>query len=130
MLSRHIAAIEAGVDPSLLAVKMKAAQASLAQAEATLASHTEAPGLDPEVVRNVLMGGEALPALLAVATPDERRRIYSGAGISLTYKRSDDGTEVVRAALAVGFWCVGEGTKTNTSRSTVPKIARKLPLAA
>lgn len=83
---------------------------ALAKAEAVLASHQETPDLSPDAVRAVLMGGEALPRMLAVATPDERRRIYDAAGITLRYKRSDDGQESVRVTLSVGFFCVGEGT--------------------
>ncbi len=50
-----------------------------------------------------------MPRMLAVATAEERRRIYEAAAISLVYERKDDLTESVRASLAVGFWCVGEG---------------------
>ncbi len=62
--------------------------------------------------------------------PDERRRIYDAAGIRAGLQTFELRTEPVRASLSVGFLCVGEGTKTNASRSTGPQIARKLPLAA
>ncbi len=85
LISRHIAAIEAGVDPAVIATRMREAHVALAQAEAILAAHQDGPALSVDDLRDLLCSGEALPQLLAVATPDERRRIYDAAGISLRY---------------------------------------------
>lgn len=109
-LARHVAAIEAGVDPALMATRTREAQAALAQAEAIIAGHQARPGPTVHTLRELLTSMEAWPRLPAVATPEERRQLYDGAGVRLEYRRAGDGSETVRATVSVGFYRVGEGT--------------------
>ncbi len=88
-LERHVAAINAGFDPSLLVSDTR--QADLAKANGILAAHA-ARGtpvvLTPAMIRSVLLRHQGLPRLLRdVATPDERRQLYAGLGLSHAYER-------------------------------------------
>ncbi len=90
-LDRHIAAINAGFDPNSLVSDTRQAQMDLAKANRILAAHTarKAPAvLTPAVIRSVLLRHRGLPGLLRdVATPDERRQLYAGLGLSQAYQR-------------------------------------------
>ena len=90
-LERHIAAINAGFDPSLLVSDTRQAQTDLAKANGILAAHTarNTPAvLTPAMIRSVLLRHRGLPGLLRdVATPDERRQFYAGLGLSLAFER-------------------------------------------
>ena len=90
-LARHVAAVDAGFDPTLLVAQTREAQADLARANGILAAHTARATmsfLTPFTIRSVLMRHEGLPGILRkVASPDERRKLYAGLGIILTYER-------------------------------------------
>ncbi len=90
-LERHIAAINAGFEPSLLVSDTRQAQTDLAKANGILAAHTarNTPAvLTPAMIRSVLLRHRGLPGLLRdVATPDERRQLYAGLGLSLAFER-------------------------------------------
>ena len=90
-LERHIAAINAGFDPNSLVSDTRQAQMDLAKANSILAAHTarKTPAvLTPAVIRSVLLRHRGLPGLLRdVATPDERRQLYAGLGLSLACER-------------------------------------------
>ncbi len=110
-LNRYVRALDAGMDPALVARQTREAQVELAAAEATIASYQgQHRKMDETELRALLTDGEALPRLLEVATPEERRQIYSAAGVHLDYIRHEDGSEVIRASLRVEFLRVGEGT--------------------
>jgi hypothetical protein len=110
-LSRYVRALDAGMDPELVVRQTREAQIELAAAKAIIASHRgHERALDEGALRALLTDGGALGGLLEVATPEERRQIYSAAGVQLDYVRRDDGSELVRAALRVEFLRVGEGT--------------------
>jgi len=90
-IARHVAAIDAGVDPTLLVEQTRQAQADLAQANGIIAAHTARSTitkLTASTIRSVLSRHEGLPGLLQnVATPDERRKLYADLGITLSYER-------------------------------------------
>ncbi len=110
-LSRYVRALDAGMDPQLVVKQTREAQIELAAAKAIIASHQgHERALDEASLRALLSDGGALPMLLEVATAEERRQIYSAAGLQLDYVRREDGSELVRAALRVEFLRVGEGT--------------------
>jgi DNA invertase Pin-like site-specific DNA recombinase len=106
-LARHVAAIDAGVDPSILVAQTREAQADLARANAIIAAHTARAtltALTPSAIRAVLLRHEGFPGLLRdVATPDERRKLYAGLGIRLSYERRNTGgqtRELIRPSLS------------------------------
>jgi hypothetical protein len=110
-LSRYVRALDAGMDPALVARQTREAQIELSAAEAIITSHKgQHRAIDEALLRALITDGEALPRLLEVATPEERRQIYSSAGVHLDYIRHEDGSEVIRASLRVEFLRVGEGT--------------------
>jgi site-specific DNA recombinase len=111
-LDRYIAGLRAGVDPALVAEQTRQEQKALAAAEATIAAFASRPGaqINEEALRRLLGSQAAMGDLLAVATPAERRQIYAEAGIHLTYLRSADGAETVRAEVRGELLRVGEGT--------------------
>jgi site-specific DNA recombinase len=90
-LARHVAAIDAGVDPTLLVEQTQRAQKDLARASEVIAAHAakaSMTALTAASVRATLSRHRGLPGLLnKVATPDERRSLYADLGIDLTYER-------------------------------------------
>ncbi|MHB1855545.1 MAG: recombinase zinc ribbon domain-containing protein, partial [Acidimicrobiales bacterium] len=95
-LERHLSALEAGVDPGLIAGRTRSAQADLAAAQAVLASGAAA--VDPITVEEVLATLEVVrntPGLLDHADPHVRSEIYNSLGIGLAYRR-DNGREFLR----------------------------------
>lgn len=90
-LDRHIRAINSGIDPALLVDETRQAQADLAKAQAVLdadAARHATSVLTQAAVRSVLLRHQGLPGLLRdVATADERRQLYAGLGLTLTYER-------------------------------------------
>lgn len=90
-LDRAVAAIAAGVDPTLMVPVTRSAQADLSKANDVLAAHTARStplALTPNMIRSVLLAHQGLPGLLAdVATPDERRQLYAGLGLRPAYGR-------------------------------------------
>jgi hypothetical protein len=105
-----VRAIGEGVDPSLLAPRIRTAQAEKAAAEAVL--HNSPPGaasLTEFEIRELLSELGGLPGLLANAIPSTRRNLYADAGLLLRYHRRPEG-ELVTASLRVEFLRVGGGT--------------------
>lgn len=111
-LSRYLDGLKAGVDPELVKDRTREEQRNLALAEATIAAYAQvaAMAVDESALRRVLSSQGAMASLLSQATPEERRRIYAETGIHLTYSRSDDGSEAVRAEIRGETLGVGEGT--------------------
>jgi hypothetical protein len=107
-LARHVAAIDAGVDPGLLVEQTRRAQADLARAKGIIAAHAARSSispLSPSAIRSVLLRHQGLPGLLRdVATPDERRQLYHDLGVTLTYERRSVRTEaqdLIRPSLSL-----------------------------
>lgn len=71
----------------------------------------ESPDLNADDLRTLLPGLDAVPAALAVATPEERKALYNALGVSLVY---DPVEKVVHAqqdlASCWGYQSVGGGT--------------------
>ncbi len=121
-LERHIAAINAGFDPNSLVSDTRQAQMDLAKANSILAAHTarKTPAvLTPAVIRSVLLRHRGLPGLLRdVATPDERRQLYAGLGLSLACERRIMNGEI-RDSFRPSFQAVrGEGSNYSCRRGT------------
>ena len=97
-IQRHLAALDAGLDPALVVERTKEAQADLVRARAVLAEHEATatrPALTADAVRAVIERYQGLAGLLdAAATPEERWTLYSGLGLglglNLTYHRRPD----------------------------------------
>lgn len=107
-----LAGLEQGIDPKLAAARIQRAQADAAAAEAVITGHhqaTPAP-LTEHAVKAFLNELGGLQGLLAEAAAGERRRIYDAAGVTLRYRRGEDGREALVAGLRVGFSRVGGGT--------------------
>ena len=107
-ITRHVAAIDAGVDPTLLVDQTRQAQADLAHANGIIAAHaarTTIARLTASSIRTVLSRHQGLPGLLQkVATPDDRRKLYADLGITLSYeRRTTAGTtnDLVRPCLSL-----------------------------
>lgn len=109
-IDRHLAALEAGLDPSLVAGRTRKAQADLAAAEAVLQSMPPAP--DPLTIEEVVATLEAvraLPQLLEEADAEVRHQVYKSLGINLRYRR-DGQQEFVKVDTALkGVDLVGVG---------------------
>ena len=120
-LERHIAAINAGFDPSLLVSDTRQAQTDLAKANGILAAHTarNTPAvLTPAMIRSVLLRHRGLPGLLRdVATPDERRQLYVGLGLSLAFERRIINGEI-KELFRPSFQAVGEGSTLRVGGAT------------
>ncbi|HXW79507.1 MAG TPA: hypothetical protein VEJ84_08410, partial [Acidimicrobiales bacterium] len=119
-LERHIAAINAGFDPSLLISGTRQAQADVAKANGILAAHAarNTPAvLTPAMIRSVLLPHRGPPGLLRdVATPDERRQLYAGFGLSLAYERRIINGEI-KELFRPSFQAVGrEGSNSSCRR--------------
>ncbi len=80
-----------GEDAELWGDDIRDARARLAKANGVIAAHAARStplSLTPNMIRSVLLAHQGLPGLLAdVATPDERRQLYAGLGLSLAYER-------------------------------------------
>ena len=112
-IDRHPAALEAGLEPAIVAGRARRAQAELAAAEAVLASApaaTEPLSIDDVV--EVLEAVRAWPELLETADAELRRGVYKSLRISLRYRRVAK-AEVIRVEAAlkgVDLGGVGGGT--------------------
>ena len=101
-IERHMEALEAGVDPSLVAERTRKAQAEIAAAEAILKGSPQRPA--PLTVGEVIATLEALrnlPRLLESVDPAVRAEVYRSLGITLTYRREGD-AEFVQVHAQVG----------------------------
>jgi hypothetical protein len=123
LLDRYVRAIEEGVDASLLAPRIRTAQAEKAAAEAVLHNSPRRAAFLTELeIRELLSELGGLPGLLANATPSTRRGLYSEAGLLLRYHRRPEG-ELVTASLRVEFLRVGGAISPRTTRETVLDLA-------
>jgi site-specific DNA recombinase len=110
-LDRFLAALEAGIDPALIAERTRATQAELAEARSVIDAY-ESSFLRPvtsQEIYDLLEEVSGLASLLAEADTEDRRHVYQAAGVNLRYQRTENG-EKITASLRVGFSRVGEGT--------------------
>jgi hypothetical protein len=102
-LSQYLDALEAGMDPALVAERTRVAQGELASSNAVI-NASDSPGageLSERQLRELLEGVGGLTALLAHSDTAERQRVYRAAGVHLRYQRSEEG-ERITASLRVG----------------------------
>jgi hypothetical protein len=128
-LERHMAGLEAGVDPELVAERTRKAQAEILAAQAILNTPPDAP--PPLTIEEVVTTLEALhnvPRLLEAADPAIRAQIYRSLGITLTYRR--EGTaEYVQVHAQIGgvdLDRVGGGTHAGGPRSPAAERALQI----
>lgn len=112
-IERHLAALEAGLDPALVAERTRQAQAELATAETVL--HLAPSSPDPLTIEEVVATLEAvrrLPDLLEDADPETRHQVYKSLSISLRYRRDgqQEFVKVDAGLKGVDLGCVGGGT--------------------
>jgi DNA invertase Pin-like site-specific DNA recombinase len=101
-LDQYLAALDAGMDPALLAERTRAVQSELMAATAVIDTYKSAgPSLlTGKEVYGLLEGIGGLTQLLAESDTDGRQRVYRSAGVHLCYERTSDG-EKVTASLRV-----------------------------
>jgi hypothetical protein len=111
-LDRHLAALEAGMDPAVIAARTAEVQRQRAAAQAVLATAPPAPKeLTIDQVTETLTALHEVPDLLASADPTDRAGLYQALGVSLAYRRSESIEEVkLLVSLGVGLRRVGGGT--------------------
>ena len=123
LLDRYVKAIEEGVDPSLLAPRIRTAQAEKAAAAAVLNNSPRGAAFLTELeIRELLSELGGLPGRLANATPSTRRSLYADAGLLLRYHRHPEG-ELVTASLRVELLRVGGAIFPPTTREAVLDLA-------
>lgn len=110
-LGQYLDALEAGMDPALIAQRTRLAQGELASATAVIDAFrsSESGELSGPLVHELLEGVGGLTTLLATSDTAERQLVYRSAGVHLRYHRSEEG-EKVTASLRVGLFRVGGGT--------------------
>ena len=111
-LDRHISALEAGMEPSLLVARTAEVQRQLAAAQAVVAQAPPAPlPLTIEQVTETLASLHRVPSLLERVDPHDRGDLYRAVGATLAYRRAGDLEEVkLQVRVAVGGERVGGGT--------------------
>lgn len=112
-LERHLAALEAGMDPGLIVARTAEVKRQLAAAEAVVAGAPAPPTpLSIEQVADTLATLYEVPPLLDGADPADRGELYRALGVALAYRRSGDLEEVrLQVSIGVGGKRVGGGTR-------------------
>ncbi len=124
-LDRYLQALEAGMDPALIAARTAEVQRQQAAAEATLASAPPAPPpLTVEQVVDTLATLHRIPSLLADAAPEDRGELYRSLGVLLVYRRLEGVEQVkLQVKLGVDLERVGGGPCPSATRVTVFDLA-------
>jgi site-specific DNA recombinase len=117
-LDRFLAALEAGIDPALIAERTRATQVELAEARLVINEYESSfpRPVTSEEIHDLLEEVGGLTSLLAEADTEDRRHVYQAACVHLRYKRTESG-EKITASLRVGFSRVGGGTSTPSTRA-------------
>ncbi|MEV2223473.1 recombinase family protein [Nocardia vinacea] len=85
-LARHLAAIEAGVDPQALVAAMNTAQADKAAAEAELKSLPKIQRLTDTEIRKLIDALGDIRAVLTAGDPADKLRLYRALHLEVRYK--------------------------------------------
>lgn len=112
-MERHLAGLEAGIDPELIAERTRKAQLEIVAAEAIINSSPDEPmPLTLDEIVATLQALYNVPRLLQAADPATRAELYRSLGITLAYRRDADGEFIqVHAQLGtVDLNRVGGGT--------------------
>ena len=120
-LGQYLDALEAGVDPALIAERTRLAQGELASANAVIDAFrsSDSGELSGQLVHELLKGVGGLTAVLATSDAAQRQVVYRAAGVHLRYHRSEEG-EKITAALRVGLFRVGGGVCRRGKRKQHP----------
>lgn len=91
-MERHLAGLEAGIDPDLIAERTRKAQLEIVAAEAILNSTPNDPmPLTLDEIVDTLQALHNVPRLLQAADATTRAELYRALGITLSYRRDADG---------------------------------------
>lgn len=93
-IERLLASIEAGIDPAIVATKVRSAQEDLASARATIDSIPGAPVVDATSLRQHLATISELLSQLGRADAETKRHLYETAGIRVEWDRTPDGDTI------------------------------------
>ncbi|MBF6341048.1 recombinase family protein [Nocardia abscessus] len=85
-LGRHLAAIEAGVDPQALVAAMNATQADKAAAQAELQSLPNVPRLSETEIRKLIDSLGDVAAVLAAGARADKANLYQALQLHITYR--------------------------------------------
>lgn len=85
-LARHLAAIEAGVDPQALVTAMNMAQADKAAAQAELRSLPKINRLTENEIRKLIESLGDIRAVLAAGDPAEKARLHRALALEVRYQ--------------------------------------------
>ncbi|WP_067472793.1 hypothetical protein [Nocardia amamiensis] len=85
-LARHLAAIEAGIDPQALVTAMNAAQADKATAQAELKSLPKINRLTETKIRKLIDSLGDIRAVLAAGDPAEKAQLYQTMAFEVRYQ--------------------------------------------
>ncbi|MEV5839143.1 hypothetical protein [Nocardia sp. NPDC052112] len=85
-LARHLAAIEAGVDPQALVAAMNTAQADKAAAEAELKSLPQIQRLTDTEIRKLIDALGDIRAVLTAGDPADKVRLYRALDLEVRYQ--------------------------------------------
>lgn len=85
-LARHRAAIEAGVDPSIVGEWIREVESDRAEAERKLRRNRPAAVWSPEDIRSLVESLGDLVGVLAAAEPQKKAELYAELGLTLTYE--------------------------------------------
>jgi hypothetical protein len=107
-LGQYLDALEAGMDPALIAERTRVTQGELASATAVIDAFrsSDSGEMSGPLVHELLEGVGGLTAVLATSDTTERQLVYRAAGLHLRYHRSEEG-EKVTVSLRVGLFRVG-----------------------
>jgi hypothetical protein len=95
-LARHRAAIEAGVDPSIVGEWIREVEADRAAAERELRRNRPAAVWSLEDIRSLVESLGDLVGVLGAAEPQKKAELYAELGLRLTYE--PEGRRVLTAA--------------------------------
>jgi hypothetical protein len=92
-LGQYLDALEAGMDPALIAERTRLAQGELASATAVIDAFrsSDSGELSGPLVHELLDGVGRLTTVLATSDTAERQLVYRAAGVHLRYHRSEEG---------------------------------------
>ncbi|MFE9577020.1 hypothetical protein ACFYO1_11600 [Nocardia sp. NPDC006044] len=85
-LQRHLAAIEAGVDPAAFVTSMNAAQAEKAAARAELDAIPKPIRLTETEMHKLIESAGDIRAVLTAGTPEDKQLLYEALNIHVRYQ--------------------------------------------
>jgi hypothetical protein len=108
-LARHLAAIEAGVDPQAIVTAMNTAQADKAAAQAELKSLPKINRLTDTEIRKLIESLGDIRAVLAAGDPADKAQLYRALALEVRYQHQQQ--LAIVGATPVGLALVSGGGK-------------------